>query len=494
MSATPEERPPRLGLRMLTRAALAMLLISLLSAASVATAVLLEVKKDADIFQREQIPIPNIQGALDGVSAGGPQTILVLGSDRRYADIKAKNPVRSDTMMLVRLDPSKSATAVMNIPRDLKVTIPGHGEDKINAAYAIGGPSLSVRTVKSLLHIPINHVVNVNFHGFKHAVDRVGCVYVDVDRHYFNDNSPPYGGGPDYATINVPAGYQRLCGQDALDYVRYRHFDSDIVRAARQQDFLRQAKDQIGVSKIFGDREALLKIFGKYTQTDIRGTTAILRLLKLVAESAGHPIQEIHFPGVAGPTYVTVSRSALGRAVQDFLNAKGSSKPRGQATPAKSAPRRKRTHAGVPAGLVLNRNLGEDQAIALATHLKFPVFYPKLLAARGAYRVPDRRTYDIYDRGKHKYRAYRIVVSQGDIGQYYGIQGMNWSSPPILDNPSETRMLNGRKFELFFDGSRLRLVAYRRKNDAYWVSNTLLESLTNKQMLAIAESLTRVGH
>jgi LCP family protein required for cell wall assembly len=494
MSALPEERPPRLGLRLLWRAGLAMLIITLLSAASVATAVLLEVKKDADIFQREQIPIPNIQGALDGVSAGGPQTILVLGSDRRYADIKAKNPVRSDTMMLVRLDPSKSATAVMNIPRDLKVTIPGHGEDKINAAYAIGGPSLSVRTVKSLLHIPINHVVNVNFHGFKHAVDRLGCVYVDVDRHYFNNNNPPFGGGPDYATINVPAGYQRLCGADALDYVRYRHFDSDLVRAARQQDFLRQAKDQVGVSKIFGDREALLRIFGKYTQTDIRGTTAILRLLKLVAESAGHPVQEIHFPGVAGPTYVTASRSALDAAVHDFLNAKGSSKPRGQAKPIASAPHRKRTHAGVPPGLVLNKNLGEDQAIVLQTHLKFPVYYPKLMAARGAYRADDRRAYDIFDRGKHKYRAYRIVVSEGDIGQYYGIQGMNWSSPPILDNPSETRTLNGRKFELFFDGSRLRLVAYRRKNDVYWVSNTLLETLSNKQMLAIAESLTRVGH
>jgi polyisoprenyl-teichoic acid--peptidoglycan teichoic acid transferase len=494
MSALPDQRPPRPGLRLLVRGGLAMLIITLLSAASVATAVLLEVKKDADIFQREQIPIPNIQGALDGVSAGGPQTILVLGSDRRFADIKAKNPVRSDTMMLVRLDPSKNATAVMNIPRDLKVSIPGHGTDKINAAYAIGGPSLSVKTVRALLHIPINHVVNVNFHGFKHAVDRLGCVYVDVDRHYFNDNNPPYGGGPDYATINVPAGYQRLCGADALDYVRYRHFDSDLVRAARQQDFLRQAKDQIGVSKIFGDRDALLKIFGKYTQTDIRGTTAILRLLKLVAQSAGHPIQEIHFPGVAGPTFVTATRSDLDSAVHDFLNAKGSAKPRGNSTPVKSAPRHKRRHPGVPAGLVLNKNLGEDQAIALQTHLKFPVLYPKLLAARGAYRVDDRRAYDIFDRGKHKYRAYRIVASEGDIGQYYGIQGMNWSSPPILDNPSETRTLNGRKFELFFDGSRLRLVAYRRKNDVYWVSNTLLETLTNKQMLALAESLTRIGH
>jgi LCP family protein required for cell wall assembly len=496
VSALPEENPPRLAVGMVKRFVLGAAIITLLSAASVATAILLEVKNDANIFQQGQIPIPNIKGALDDVQGGGPQTILVLGSDRRFADIKQKNPVRSDTIMLVRLDPSKGATAVMNVPRDLKVQIPGHGEDKINAAYAYGGPSLSVKTLRTLLHIPINHVVNVNFGGFRSAVNRLKCVYVDVDRKYFNDNQPPFGGGPDYATIDVRAGYQRLCGQDALDYVRYRHFDTDIVRAARQQDFLRQAKDQVGVSRLFGDRQALLRIFGRYTQTDIRGTTAILRLLKLVAESANHPVQEVHFPGNPGPTYVTTSRKRLQSAVHDFLNAQGSSVPRGQSTPAKNTPHRKgkRHQANAPGGLVLNKTLGEDQAITLQTHLQFPVFYPKLLAARGSYRVADRRAYDIFDRGRHRYRAYRIVASAGDIGQYYGIQGTTWISPPILDNPSETRRINGRKFELFFDGSRLRLVAYRRKHAVYWVSNTLLQTLTNPQMLALAASLTRVGH
>src|SRR4029077_19217564 len=130
---------------------------------------------------------------------------------------------------------------------------------------------------------------------------------------------------------------------------------------------LRQAKDQIGVSRIFGDREALLKIFGKYTQTDIRGTTAILRLLKLVAQSASHPVQEIHFPGDAGPTYVTTTPTRLRSAVHDFLNAKGSTGPRGKATPTKSASRHKRSGSGVPAGLILNRTVGEDQAAPIAT-------------------------------------------------------------------------------------------------------------------------------
>ena len=130
----------------------------------------------------------------------------------------------------------------------------------------------------------------------------------------------------------------------------------------------------------------------------------------------------------------------------------------------------------------------------LATKLPFAVYYPKAAMA-GAQLLPDHsRAYDIYDRGGHKYRAYRIVAYAGDIGQYYGVEGTTWSSPPLLDNPSETRRLNGRKFELFFDGAKLRLVAYRTKKAVYWVSNSLLETLTNRQMLAVAESLTRVGH
>jgi len=271
-------------------------------------------------------------GALDGVDAGGPQTILLLGSDQRYVDIKAKNPVRSDTIILLRLDPSKGATAVMSLPRDLKVRIPGHGTDKINAAYAIGGPTLSVKTIRTLLRIPINHVVNVNFGGFRRAVDRLGCVYTDVDRRYFNDNRPPFGGGGNYATIDIKAGYQKLCGQDALDFVRYRHFDTDLVRAARQQQFLADAKDQIGVGKLFSDRKALLKIFGRYTQTDITSGAAILRLLKLAFESAQKPVQEVRFPGDITGDYVTVTPSHLAVATERFMNATPASAPKSSDT------------------------------------------------------------------------------------------------------------------------------------------------------------------
>jgi polyisoprenyl-teichoic acid--peptidoglycan teichoic acid transferase len=497
---SPPQKPPTLGLSFLRRAALGALIIFALTTTTTATAVLLEVKGAADIFDRISVPIPGIneQGVLDDVDPGGPQTILVLGADRRYQDIKEKNPVRSDTMMLVRLDPSKGATAVMSIPRDLRVDIPGFGAWKINQAYALGGPKLSVKTVRQLLGIPINHVVNVHFGGFRRAVDRLECVYADVDRRYYHTNLglPAY---LQYAEIDVPAGYQKLCGQDALDYVRYRHGDNDFVRAARQQDFLRQAKDQFGVSKLFSDRRTLLQIFAHYAQTDIRGTDAILRLLKLIFESASHPIQEVTFPGEDGPNgeYVTVDPFRLDRAVYRFLNAKGSPGPRGDAEATKTAKQRaqrrqnRRRPPGVPPGLILAPAPGLEQAAALDARVDFPVYYPELMPVGGQYIQSDGRAYDIYDRSHQRYRAYRIVVNTGEVGQYFGVQGMTWKAPPVLDNPSERRRMAGRTYELFFDGDRLRLVAWRTPHAVYWVSNTLLHTLTNRQMLAIARSLTR---
>jgi LCP family protein required for cell wall assembly len=493
---------------MYKRFLLGALVVVLASAATVATAALLELKDDTTIFLKNSRGLPQgVKGALDGVDAGGPQTILLLGSDQRFVDIKQKNPVRSDTIILLRLDPSKGATAVMSLPRDLKVRIPGHGIDKINAAYAIGGPELSVKTIRSLLHIPINHVVNVNFGGFRRAVDRLGCVYTDVDRRYFNDNQPPFGGGPDYATIDVKAGYQKLCGQDGLDFVRYRHFDTDLVRAARQQQFLADAKDQIGVGKLFSDRKALLKIFGRYTQTDISSDDAILRLLKLAFESAQKPVQEIRFPGDITGDYVTATDAHLAAVTKRFMNAEpvkapgSSGKTETKTTPEpassskkkkKSSKARKSAGAALPPGMQAAGTGAEDEAVRLATKLPFAVYYPKA-AVTGASLLPDHsRAYDIFDRGGHKYRAYRMVIKTDDLGQYYGVQGMNWSGPPILDNPGERRRMGGRTFELFYDGQRLRLISWRSGKAVYWVSNTLLQSLSNAQMLALARSVGRI--
>jgi polyisoprenyl-teichoic acid--peptidoglycan teichoic acid transferase len=502
MGPPADQKPPRPGRRLLIRSAIGALLIFVCSAATVASAGLLEVDQLIRIVKNESAPIPGIEGALDNVPAGKPQTILVLGSDRRFQDIKEKNPVRSDTLLLVRLDPARGVTAVMSIPRDLKVDIPtrqGFVTDKINAAYALGGPSLSVRVVRNLLHIPINHVVNVNFGGFQRAVNRLGCVYVDVDRDYFNDNHPPNGSPFDYATININPGYQKLCGSDALDYVRYRHFDDDLVRAARQQSFLSAAKEQIGLGRIFGDRKELLRIFGRYTQTDIarQNTSAILRLLKLAFEASKNPIREVHFRGDIGETYVTISQTNLQRTVREFREGKASSGPRETAPSGRqsSAAKRKsrRRSAGLPRGVIFSKVEGENFVAAASTHLSFPTYYARARLSRGRYLYGRPRVYDVFDRAHRRYRAYRITVATGVQGQFYGIQGTSWKSPPILDNPSSTRRMAGRRYMLFDDGNRLALVAWRTPNGVYWVSNTLSRTLTNPQMLAIARSLTRVG-
>jgi LCP family protein required for cell wall assembly len=505
MSAFPDEKPPRVAFGMYKRFVLAGVLITLLTAGAVASAGLLEVKDLVQVIKDESVghTIPGLKGALDDVPAGKPQTILVLGSDRRFVDIKQDNPARSDTMMLVRLDPSKEATAVMNIPRDLKVPIqvPGGGiaVTKINAAYSYGGPALAVKTVRTLLHIPINHVVNVNFGGFQRAVNRLGCVYVDVDRRYYHSNAglPP---SQQYAEINIPAGYQKLCGSQSLDYVRFRHADDDLVRAARQQDFLRQAKDQIGLGRLFGDRKELLRIFGRYTDTDLHSNSAILRLLKLAFESSGHPIREVRFRNNIDGDFVVASQQQIETSKQEFLNVKASKGSRdigrsARTKESKKARRRARRRSpGLPPGVV-NDRIGVENVVAqTSTHVGFPVYVPHARLARGSYVTDGSpRAYDLYD-GQHKrHRAYRIVVSAGFDGQYYGIQGTTWKSPPILDDPSSRVRMARRTYMVFTDGGRIRLVAWRTPRAAYWVSNTLSETLDNKQMLAIARSLSRFG-
>ena len=502
MIRKPQEGPPRLARGMYKRFALAGVLITCLCAATVASAVLLEVDAGFKIFKHNTTPIdPGVKGLLADVAPGKPQTILVIGDDRRKAEALQKHPppTRSDTMILVRLDPHQRATALMSLPRDLLVDIPGHGRQKLNAAFAFGEDKLTLRTVRNLLQIPIHHYVRVTFWGFRGAVDKLGCVYVDVDHRYFNDNHPPNGGGPPYAAIDVGAGYQKLCGEDALDYVRYRHLDNDLIRAARQQSFLGEAKNQIGVSSVFSNRNELLEIFGKSVRTDIDSTSAIFSLLKLVALSAAKPIQEVQFPAQDagdGSGNVVIGQQALRRTVANFLAARGTKGPRGTAARSTS-PRRtksKRSQASAVSGLIRNRTASEDIAAPLQAKLdQLPVYYPTLMAATGNYKVNDSRAYDIVDRAGKRHHAYRIVAYEGRIGQYYGIQGTDWRSPPILDDPAKRVKSGGRTYELFFDGSRLKLVAWRTRHGSYWVSNTLLRTLTNKQMLALARSLRSLG-
>ena len=140
--------------------------------------------------------------------------------------------------------------------RPARCRSPGYGTAKINSAYEDGGPGLLIKTIRANVFpdLKVNHLVDVNFSGFAKLVNAIGCVYSDVDHRYYNNTIYT-----DYSSIDIQPGYQKLCGVQALQFVRFRHTDSDLVRNARQQDFVRWAKDQYGVSRLFSNRIKLLE-------------------------------------------------------------------------------------------------------------------------------------------------------------------------------------------------------------------------------------------
>ena len=500
------EKPPRPGLSLVKRATVAALLIVLLTAGGVSAAVFLQVDEIQKAFDdvpggRHDIVLPEITEA----QAGKPQTIMILGTDERLgADAVRGEKPRSDTIILARLDAHKDAITLMSIPRDFKVDIPGFAlPDKINAAFSNGGANLALKTVKNLLSRPgrpfkINHVVQVSFTGFRRMVDYLGCTYVDIDRHYFNDQGGPGG----YATIDIDEGYQKLCGSDALDYVRYRHTDNDLVRGARQQDFIRQMLRQRGVRRRlnFGAREQLARIAGRYTRTDrsLRKTKQLFSLLKLGLAVADKPIQEVPFGAgeiADDGAYLTAPQSAIDETVDQFLNAHAAEPPRtsSKSSSGSSSKRREHRSSSGTSGLVDVESIGQTQAITLKRRLDFPYYFPRLAVA-GSQEVGSLpRTYTIRDELGHKHRAYRTVVSLGVAGEYYGIQGMTWRKPPILDGPHDTERVNGRKLMVFYDGRRVRLVAWRTKRAVYYVHNTLARTIPKSRLVAVAASLERLG-
>jgi LCP family protein required for cell wall assembly len=427
--------------------------------------------------------------------------MLLIGSDRRKGD-KSAYGARSDTMMLVRLDPSKNVTTVLSIPRDLQVSIPGRGVAKFNESYSDGGPKLVVQTIKQALGLNVNHVAEVDFHGFAQAVDAINCVYVDVDRKYFHSNvGLVY--GEQFAAINVKAGYQKLCGYRALDYVRFRHFDSDIYRAARQQAFLRQAKQQVGVTKLFTSAKKLKKIVAENIHTDNRLSSGknLQRLLTLAVKSSGKPVYQVQFddlatPTIGGASYVTISNPALKKAARTFLRGphqKGAAAPaEAGTTQSTAAPKKKKARVtGLPASMSYAKDAGKKQADIAKIHISLPVFYPTAMVNGATYQDASTRGYRMTTAGDRKrVSAYRIVAKlSGSAGDYYGVQGVNWDDPPILKNPSEVRHIKGRDYELFYEGGKLALVGFHRDGASYWIANTLLRKLTEKQMISLATSL-----
>ena len=250
---------------------------------------------------------------------------MVIGYDRRPNE-QANTPSRSDTIMLLRADPGLHAISLLSFPRDMLVTIHCPGEtpyqDKINAAYSDCGSKGTLQTVKALTGLPINYLITVNFTGFKEIVDHLGGVWIDVDHRYLNTN-----GGrtyDTYTTINLWPGYQHLKGWQALDYVRFRHTDSDLYRVIRQQEFVRAVKEQVhshfgieSISKILGSIQRNVEV-GVSGGGDLSGP--IFKYANFAYSlPAGHFFQA-KINGLTGYSYLTTDSSNIRAAVQDFTN------------------------------------------------------------------------------------------------------------------------------------------------------------------------------
>jgi LCP family protein required for cell wall assembly len=542
---------------------------------------------------------------------------LVLGYDHRAGD--GASPSRSDTMMLIRADPVTNTISMLSFPRDLQVPLycPGkgggaavaQGTGRINSAYAYCGLGGALETVRHLTNLPINYLIPINFLGFIGVVNKLGGVWLDVDRRYYNKNVGT--SGTDYANINLQPGYQHLTGKQALDFVRFRHTDSDLYRLARQQLFVGSARQQVakslGLSTVLGIVNTVTQ--NHYMEVERGGRAVNLSDIKKYASFAynlphGHVFQ-VKIQNIFGQNELATDQSNITSAVQQFLNPdvgqastatavalgrkltarKRTIPPRqvtltvlngngiaGSASNASyllgqkgyvtvtppsgqpaNAPNWNYFHSKVyydparaangkvaaqqvaqligsadveplPAqlqplangalltGIVGSTFHGELTPVVIPTapvrqppqvrrdpeatrstlfrlrkRLPFTVEYPTKLESSSnldtGYGETPVRIYPLGDQP-----TLRLTFRRGG-NEYWGIQETRWADAPILDDKSVSQRINRRDFDLYYTGPHLHMVVLRENGATYWVVNTLLDSLSNETMLAIARGL-----
>jgi LCP family protein required for cell wall assembly len=512
-AATPldDERPPSQARGMWARFAIAGALIVLLSGGVTATLALTKLNDIAkEVFPRgSQIHIA--KGVVQAAYSGEPQTFLIIGSDRRVGAKDAfdrNNPSHSDTLLLVHLDPEAGQISVLSVPRDLLVTITTkNGQSyyprKVNAAYTLGsaeggtdrGAELTAATLEHLLHIKLNGVVDITFRGFKGIVNTLGCIYVNVDHRYLNEPN----GSPEtnYSAINLQPGYQKLCDENALSYVRYRHRDSDFVRVARQQDFIRSLREQVPVGNLIGEIDTVSKAVGKaVTSTFHSSASQLIELAKLAAFSQQKPLRQVKFQTdnvnamIGGESYVTASPALIKTTVREFLHGHEQLKLPPSSSSSSHSRHAPKSPSNASLGLYAVSAAGKAMALTAAPGVPFPVEYPSVQTGPAA--PQEVHVYTLADQHKHLHHAYVAVWQQNGLGGYYDVEGMDWVNIPLFAH-ARVQRIGGRSYLLVDDGAHLHDIGWRVGKVIYWVSNTLLEDLSNAQLIAIARA-TRALH
>ncbi|MFP7277859.1 LCP family protein [Exiguobacterium indicum] len=184
-----------------------------------------------------------------------PVSVLLLGVDQRPGERG-----RSDSIMVMTLNPTRNESRLISIPRDTKVDIVGKGtNDKINHAYSFGGPEMAIKTVEKFLNIPINYYAEINMEGFTSLVDAVGGVTVNNDIDFTVSGT------------HFPVGKVNLDGKSALKFTRMRYEDprGDFGRQMRQREVIAQVANKLSSDVSVSNFNAIMDVVGKNAQTNV---------------------------------------------------------------------------------------------------------------------------------------------------------------------------------------------------------------------------------
>ncbi|MBI4279443.1 MAG: LCP family protein [Armatimonadetes bacterium] len=263
----------------------------------------------------DRIASPGLAPASNGLHEELPRTdrrlVLVMGLD------EVQGSHRADTLILVSISPRPPRAALVSIPRDLRVRLAGRGWNKINSAYAYGGPSLTVRAVEDLLRLPIDHYVTVDYESFRRVVDQLGGIQYTVEQRMSHVDRAQG------RIINLQPGPQRLDGERALQYVRYRGDGrGDTGRVTRQQLLLRAALAQWRTPATLARLPLLMPTLIGMFRTNLAASEAV-HLVGVLRQVSVEEVRVMTVTGVAdtigGVAYVVADLAEVRQSVRAFL-------------------------------------------------------------------------------------------------------------------------------------------------------------------------------
>jgi LCP family protein required for cell wall assembly len=254
------------------------------------------------------------------------ESVLVLGSDARPDEIRSGQVGRTDTLLLFVADRATPRVAMVSVPRDLWVSVPGHGEERINAAFELGGAQSAKQTVSNVLGQRVDRYVLIGLQGVRDIVDAAGGVDITVAQAIHDDAYPT----DDYGvvTVDIPAGRQHMDGETALRYARTRHQDSDFGRIARQQQVLGAVRGAL-LNPINWPRVPAVIIAAQQSiRTDVNPLDAIA-IAAAVLRDPGEPERLVIDTSLVNPftgeggAFLLEPKPELRSAVARFLGASG---------------------------------------------------------------------------------------------------------------------------------------------------------------------------